>query len=84
VRQPPKAAPEHLALGLNLPKLDTAEACSLALDRIAAALCAGTCGRDAAGVLVQAIQLQLHVMDIQRRLAELERRDEEGDWWKRG
>jgi hypothetical protein len=71
---PNEAAPGH-PLGLNLPKLNTAEACSLALDRVAAALCAGTCGRDAAVVLVQAIQLQLQaikVMDIQRRLAALE------------
>lgn len=78
-------APEP-PLGLNLPELNTTENCLVAVDRVIAAMRAGTCGRDAADALLQAIHLQLHVikvMDIQRRLAALEHRDEQGDWWKR-
>lgn len=64
----------------------TATTCALAIARIVEAMCAGTCDRDDARVMLDVIKARLSAIeqtDIQRRLAALERRDEEGDWWKR-
>lgn len=65
----------------------TATTCALAIARIVDAMCAGTCECDSARSMIDVIKARLSAIeltDIESRLAELERRDDEGDQRKRG
>jgi hypothetical protein len=64
-----------VAVDVQLPPLDTAANCNLALGRLAEAVCAGTVDRDAAKLLIDVIQARLkaiEVGDLEKRLDELE------------
>ena len=62
-------------LELELPRLDTAADCNVALQRIAEAVCAGTVDREAAKMLIDVIQTRLRAIevgDLEKRVEELE------------
>jgi hypothetical protein len=69
------AAGEAVPLDLDLPSLRTAANCAAAIDRIAAAITAGTVEPTAAKLLLEVVQTRLkaiEVQDLESRLTELE------------
>jgi hypothetical protein len=71
---------------LALPSLRTAENCAAALDRILAAINAGTIGQSAARVMIDVVHARLkaiEVKDLGDRLAELEEQTRNVDFGRR-
>lgn len=71
-----EGAGEPVPLDLDLPNLRTAANCAAAIDRIAAAVTAGTVEATSAKLLLEVVQARLkaiEVQDLESRLAELER-----------
>jgi len=72
----PEAPVEGAPLGLALPSMRTAADCNLAIDRLGTAVVQGTCDLTAAKVLIDIIQARLkalEVLDLEVRLAEIEK-----------
>jgi hypothetical protein len=74
--RPPDAVGQGLALDMKLPRLRTAADCNAATERLVEGLIKGTVDREAAKVLVDAIQIRIKAIelnDLEQRLADLER-----------
>lgn len=71
-----EAPVETEPLGIALPRLRTAADCNLAIERLVQGLCEGSVDRDAAKLLIDAIQARIkaiEVSELEQRLADLER-----------
>ena len=71
-----QAPAEAEPLGVGFPSLRTAEDCETAMDRLIDGICKGTIDREAAKLLMEAIQTRLKVIDVnelEERLKQLER-----------
>ena len=76
VGKAPDAAGEFVPLDINLPNLRTAEACAVAVDRITAAITAGTIDSANAKLRLDAVQARMksiELCDLEKRLVELEK-----------
>jgi len=70
-----QAPAETEALGIELPELRTADDCNTAIGRVIDSLCAGTVDRDAAKLVIEAIQTRtkaIEANEFEQRLAQLE------------
>jgi hypothetical protein len=68
----PPAAP----FDFEFPDLSTPKACAAALDLVAKGVCAGTCDRDTARILIDLVQTRLKAIDsidLDQRLTEVEK-----------
>ncbi len=73
-------------MDIRLSRLDTATACAQATDQVMAGLCEGRIDRDSARLLLDGIQIRLkaiETMDLEGRLAELEKRAALVEWPRR-
>ena len=71
-----EAPVETEPLAISLPRLRTAADCTLALERVSEAVCAGRIDHDSAKLLVDMIQARLKAIEVgemEERLAELEK-----------
>lgn len=73
--KPPEAPADAEPLGIALPAMSNAAQCTLALERITQAICAGTLDRDVAKLLIDAVEARLKAIDVhelEERMANLE------------
>ena len=66
---------ESEPLGIALPRLRTAADCNLAIEKVVEGICNGTVNREAATLLIDAIQMRLKAIEVdelETRLVELE------------
>src|ERR1043166_1196677 len=73
--RPAEAPIEAEPLGISLPRLKSAADCNLAIQQVVDGICNGTIDRDAAKLLIDAVQARLKAIETQEleaRLAELE------------
>ena len=71
----PEAPAEPVDVAIEVPRLQNAADCGVALERLVAGICDGTIDRDTAQVLIAGVQARLRAIettDFERRLAELE------------
>jgi hypothetical protein len=67
---------------IALPRMRTAADCNLAIERVVDGICAGTVERDAARLLIDAIQARLKAIEmneLEERLAQLEKAAERAE-----
>jgi len=71
----PEAPVEVEPLGIELPRLRTAADCNAAIEKLVDGICKGSVDRDAAKLLIDAIQTRLKAIEVNElevRLAQLE------------
>ena len=71
----PEAPTELEPLGISLPKMRTAADCNAAIEKLVEGICAGTIERDAAKLLLDAVQTRMKAIELNElegRLAALE------------
>ena len=72
----PEAPVDVVPLGIELPRLQTAASCNVAIERLIDGIVKGTVDRESAKLLIDAVQARLRVLEVtelETRLAEVER-----------